>query len=73
MNKKAVGLLPYREFRHKLETELVYTRKDLADAVNEAEKANLVTRVIRQGEDVDVAMRILAIHRTPEGLMVIVK
>lgn len=73
MNKKPVGLRSYREFRDKFQTELVYTRKDLADAIREVENRHVVNRVIQEGKDCNIALRILTVHHTDEGLIVIVK
>jgi len=66
----------YKEWKSQYDTELVYTRKDMNDALAEQAKAFVVNRVIQSftGRMGDArAMQILAVHQTSEGIMVIVK
>lgn len=68
----------YKEWRLRFETEAVYTRKDMAEALDKQRKAMVVNRVIqsftgRVGPSESVAMQILAIHETTEGTLVIVR
>lgn len=67
-----------KEFVFKYRVEKVYTRKQMKDALKRQEKELTVNRVIqsfsgRIGPNESEAMQILAIHKTPEGIMVIVK
>jgi hypothetical protein len=70
--KKVCEFGPYREWKHQYETELVYTRKDLSEALAQQDKQNVINRVILSGKDCDVVLRIVAIHRTLEGTLVTV-
>lgn len=63
----------YRDFRHDFETKPVYTRLDMDKAIEACVKEHTVNRVIMQGKDYDIAMMILAIRKTPEGITVIVR
>ena len=68
----------YKSWKDKFDTELVYTRKDMADHDTALRKQLRVNRVIqsftgRVGPNESIAMQILAIHETPEGTLVIVK
>jgi len=69
---------PYREWQKKYREDKVYTRKDMHDALEKQAKEMTVNRVVRSfngkyGPDCTEAMQILAIHKTPEGTLVIVK
>jgi hypothetical protein len=68
----------YKAWKERFNTEPIYTRKQMSDALAQQEKELTVNRVIqsftgRVGPDESIAMQILAIHRTPEGVMVIVR
>ena len=68
----------YREWKRKFDTEPVYTRRQMAEALERQAREYTINRVIqsftgRIGPNDSVAMQILAIHKTPEGVMVIVK
>lgn len=68
----------YHNWRKQFETEPVYTRKQMAEAMEACVREHTVNRVIqsftgRVGPTESIAMQILAIHKTPEGVMVIVK
>jgi len=67
-----IKMQPYKEFIYDFETKLVYTKKDMAEAIEKVKEEMLVNRVIRKGKDVDIAMRILSIHTTPYGLLIYV-
>ena len=75
---KPIKLIPYKEWKEKFETEKVYTRKEMHDALEKAKEGFVINRVIqsftgRIGPTDSRAMQILAIHKTPEGITVIVK
>lgn len=68
----------YKEFKREYETELVYTRKQMDDALKKCIEEYTVNRVIQSftghvGPKESIALQILAIHKTPEGLLVIVR
>jgi hypothetical protein len=68
----------YREWKERFNTEPVFTRKQMSDALEQQKKELTVNRVIqsftgRVGPDESIAMQILAIHNTPEGVIVIVR
>lgn len=68
----------YKEWKQQYEVEPVFTRKDMAEALAKQAKRLKVNRVIksftgRVGPDESIALQILAIHETDEGIMVIVK
>lgn len=68
----------YKEFVFKYRTEKVYTRKQMKDALKKQERELKVNRVIqsftgRYGPTETKAMKILAVHKTPEGILVIVQ
>jgi hypothetical protein len=63
----------YSEFRREFDTKLVYTRRDFAEFRNKLEEEYVINRVIMRGKDINVALQILAIHKTPEGITVVVK
>lgn len=68
----------YKSWKEKYENEPVYTEKQFRDALKEQEKSFVINRVIqsfssRVGPNESVAMQILAIHKTPEGITIIVK
>jgi hypothetical protein len=62
----------YKEFKHEYETKLVYTRKQVHEIIENITKENTVNRVIQKGKDFEVAMQILEIHKTTEGILIIV-
>lgn len=64
---------PYAEFIRDFDTEPKYTRRQMAEAIRRCEEQHTVNRVIQKGKDCDIALQILAIHSTPEGIIVIVK
>lgn len=73
-----IKLTPYKEWKAKYETEKVHTRKEMHDALEKIKQECIVNRVIqtftgRIGPDETRAMQILAIHKTSEGITVIVK
>lgn len=69
----------YFEWRQRYNTELRYTQRQLDEAVKAAIKSRTVNRVVKSldgehyGPGVSMAMQILAVHETPEGVLVIVK
>lgn len=65
-------LMPYKEFREEFNTKLVYTKRDMTEALEKQAKSFVVNRVIQKGKDFDIALKILAVHTTSEGTMVIV-
>ena len=63
----------WKDFQHEYNTKLIYTKKQHNEILDTFIKQHTVNRVIQKGKDCDVAMMILAIHSTPEGMVVIVK
>ena len=63
----------YKEFVYQFDNEKIYTRRQLAELLEQQAKRHIVNRVILKGKDVDIALQILSIHETPEGRVVIVK
>ncbi len=70
----------YSRWRNKFETEPVYTRKQMGAALSRQAQELTVNRVIqsfdeegRVGSNCARAMQILAVHKTPHGITVIVK
>lgn len=65
----------YLDFRRQYDTELVYTRRQMDKALEDQAKSFTVNRVIRSFDGTwnGEAMMILAIHHTPEGVLVIVR
>lgn len=68
----------YARWRNKFDTEPVYTRKQMGAALSRQAKEFTVNRVIqsftgRVGPNEARAMQILAVHKTPQGITVIVK
>lgn len=65
----------FLDFKRQYETEPVFTRKQMDKALEEQARALTVNRVIRSfnGTWNGEALMILAIHRTPEGVLVIVR
>lgn len=79
MTDKSLKFNPnYSEWKQKFDNELVYTRREVSKMLKEQAKELTVNRVVQSfngkyGPDCSVAMQILAIHKTPEGLLVIVR
>lgn len=72
------NLSKFDDFQYRYRTEKIYTRKDLHDALEQLGKEMTVNRVVqsnngRYGPDCCIALQILAVHKTPEGTLVIVK
>lgn len=68
----------WKEFKEDFNTKLVYTEKDMQEALEKQTKSFVVNRVIQSftgkvGPTESVSMQILHIHRTPEGIIVIVR
>jgi len=68
----------YREWKKQFDTEPIYTRRQLSEALDRQARELQVNRVIqsftgRVGPNESRAMKILAVHKTPEGIMVIVQ
>lgn len=63
----------FKEFSHEFDNEKIYTRRDMAEAIRKCQDEHVVNRVIQQGKDVNIAMKIIAVHKTPEGILVIVQ
>ena len=68
----------YGKWKTQFDTEPVYTRRNMSEALEKQAKALRVTRVVQSftgkyGPDCSIAMQILAIHQTEEGVLVIVK
>lgn len=63
----------FKEYIEKFNSEKIYTKADMTKALAEQEKVMVVNRVIQKGKDFDIALQILAIHKTPDGIIVIVK
>lgn len=68
----------FLDFQYKYRTEKLYTRKQMSDALQRQAKELTVSRVVqsftgRYGPTETRAMQILAIHKTPEGILIIVK
>jgi len=65
--------MSYKEFLLEFDNEPKYTRRQMAEAMKQCVAEHVVNRVIQQGKDYNIAMQILAIHKTPEGIIVIVR
>jgi hypothetical protein len=68
----------YKQWKIDYETKLVYTQKQVHQLLEDQSRALKVNRVVRSytglyGPDDCVAMKILAIHETAEGLLIVVK
>jgi hypothetical protein len=68
----------YNEWKEKYNNELVYTRKQMDEALEAHTKRMIVNRVIRvdagkEKQKYSEALQILSIHQTEEGMVVIVK
>jgi len=66
-------LQPYKEFLEEFNNKLIYTKRNMSDALKEQERQYSVQAVIKQGKDCDVSMKIVSIHRTPEGTTILVE
>jgi len=64
---------PWKEFQEEYNNKPIYTKKQHNEIVEQVIKQHTVNRVIQKGKDFDVALQILSIHSTPDGIMVIVK
>ncbi len=68
----------YARWRNRFDTEKVYTRRQMSEALKRQAEEFTVNRVIqsytgRVGPNEARAMQILAVHKTPQGITVIVK
>lgn len=61
------------QFRRDYDSELVYTRRDMDRMLQEqARRLTRVNRIIQKGKVTDLALQILEIYPTPEGLLIYV-
>lgn len=72
-----IKLQSWKEFRYEFENKPVYTRKQVVEMLEKQKKELTVSRVIRcpsgRIDDEREALKILHIHQTELGLMVLVK
>jgi hypothetical protein len=68
----------YKQWRRDYETIPVYTKKEHNEALAKVKQELTVNRVVQSftglyGPDDCRAMQILAIHQTPDGLLIVVR
>lgn len=68
----------FKLFSTEFRTKPIYTKMQMANALKKQAKELTVNRVVksfngRYGPDCTKAMKILAIHNTPEGVLVVVE
>lgn len=68
----------YKKWKDAFNTEKVYTRRQMQEALKRNSQEYVVNRVIQSftdkiGPNESRAMQILAVHKTPQGITVIVK
>lgn len=68
----------YISWKRQFDTEPVYTRRQMAEALERCSREYQVNRVIQSfngqvGPSCSIAMQILAVHKTPDGVVVIVR
>lgn len=71
-------MVSWPDFQKSYHNDKIYTRAEVDKLLEECAKAHIVNRVIksengRYGPNCCIAMQILAIHKTPEGTLVIVR
>ena len=59
----------FKEFQKEF-GEPYYSRRQMAEALERCSKEHVVNRVIKRGKDFNIAMRILAIYKTLDGIIV---
>ncbi len=63
----------YKEFKDDFHNKPVYTKADVVEMQKDWEAANIVNRVIQVGKDFDIALQIISVHRSPQGILVKVR